>query len=64
MKNWHRVDAVVLGSSDFALINAQFVERLDRHAIVGGPDQLRTIAEADFRTLRPECPELSFCLNY
>lgn len=45
VKSWHGFDLATLGSTNIAKAKAQFIKRLDRYAIVGGPDWLDNIAE-------------------
>lgn len=45
VKNWQGFDLSALGSTSIAKSKAQFIKRLDRYAIVGGPDWLENVAE-------------------
>lgn len=45
VKNWQGFDLSTLGSTSNAESKAQFTKRLDRYAIVGGPDWLENVAE-------------------
>lgn len=45
IKNWHGFDPSLLASGDIAKSKMDFIKQLDRYAIVGGPEWMRSLAE-------------------
>jgi hypothetical protein len=45
IKNWHGFDPSLLASGDIAKSKMEFIKRLDRYAIVGGPEWMDSLAE-------------------
>ena len=45
IKNWHGFDPSLLASGNIAKSKMDFIKRLDRYAIVGGPEWMRSLAE-------------------
>ena len=45
IKNWHGFDPSILASWQTAKAKMDFIKQLDRYAIVGGPDWMRSLAE-------------------
>jgi len=61
VKNWHGFDLATLGSTSIPKAKAQFIKRLDRYAIVGGPDWLDNMAELFGALIDTEVK--AFCLD-
>lgn len=45
IKNWHGFDPSLLASGETAKAKIDFIKLLDRYAIVGGPEWMRSLAE-------------------
>lgn len=45
IRNWHGFDPTLLASTNLAKSKMEFIKRLDRYAIVGGPEWMGSLAE-------------------